>query len=366
MLDISGQIAERIDAGRTLPAGWYVGRDVLEEERRLIFERSWQYVGRTDQLQAPGDYLTATIGNIPVVVARHPDGGLRGFVNVCRHRCAEVVLGPGHRKVLQCHYHAWSYDLDGALVSAPRSDREADFDPAAFGLLPVAVDSWPPFVFVHVGSDPVPLPDYLGELPGRMRSDGVDVDNLEFRQHGEWEVAANWKVVVENFDECYHCPVAHPSFSRVMEVDPVGYRLEEGDWWSRAVTGIRRSARGADAELPYPLSGRLVRGQFGFVWPNFTVVQNPGPDNLMAFWFVPDGPERTRVVMDYWFGRDVPDETAQQLVDFNVVVGREDQVLVESVQRGLRSGRVSEGRLLLDSEHLIQHFHRLVHRCLAG
>lgn len=365
MLDISEELGAGIDAGYTLPADWYLGEEVLREEQKLIFERTWQYVGRTDQLREPGDYLTATVGHVPVVVVRHHGGGLRGFVNVCRHRCAEVVLEAGHRNVLQCHYHAWAYDLDGALISAPRSDREPDFDPAAFGLLPVAVDSWDPFVFVHVGPDPVPFRDYVGDLPERMRADGIDLANLEFRQHGEWEVAANWKVVVENFDECYHCPVAHPSFTRVMEVDPVGYHLEEGAWWSRAVTGIRRSAREPGANLPYPLAGPLERGQFGFVWPNFTVVQNPGPDNLMAFWFVPDGPERTRVVMDYWFGREVTDEAAQQIIDFNVVVGAEDQRLVESVQRGLRSGRVRQGRLLLDSERLIQHFHRLVHRSLA-
>ncbi|MHB1929693.1 MAG: aromatic ring-hydroxylating oxygenase subunit alpha [Acidimicrobiales bacterium] len=366
MLDISDDLGRSLDEGWTLPADWYHGDDILREERRRIFERSWQYVGRLDQLAEPGDYLTATVGNVPVVVARHQDGRLRAFVNVCRHRCAEVVLEAGHRNVLQCHYHAWTYDLDGRLISAPRSDREPDFDPGYFGLSPVAVDTWDPFVFVNVGPDVTPLADCLGDLPERMRADGVDLANLEFRQHGEWVVAANWKVVVENYDECYHCPVAHPSFARVMEVDPVGYHLEEGEWWSRAVTGIRRSAREPGANLPYALDGPLRAGQFGYLWPNFTVVQNPGADNLMAFWFVPKGPEETLVVMDYWYGKDVPDDVVQQMVDFNLVVGAEDQRLVESVQRGLRSGRVRQGRLLLDSEHLIRHFHRLVHRALTA
>lgn len=366
MLDISRDLRSQLDDGWTLPNHFYVGDDVLREEQRLIFEQSWQYVGRSDQLSAPGDYLTATVGAVPVVVARHPDGGLRAFVNVCRHRCAEVVLGAGHRNVLQCHYHAWTYDLDGALINAPRSEREPDFDPASFGLVPVAVDTWEPFVFVNVGKDVIPLHEQLGDLPARMRADGFDLDALEFRQHGEWVVGANWKVVVENYDECYHCPVAHPSFSRVMEVDPVGYELEEAEWWSRAVTRVRRSAHEPNANLPYDIDGPLDRGQFGYVWPNFTVVQNPGPANLMAFWFVPRGPEQTVVVWDYWFGRDVPGDKVQQLVDFNILVGAEDQTLVESVQRGLRSGRVSQGRLLLDSEHLIRHFHRLVHRALAS
>ena len=358
-------LRDSLDAGSTLPADWYVDPAVLGAERERIFESTWQYVGRTDQLSRPGDYLNATVGSVPVVVARHPDGDLRGFVNICRHRCAEVVTAPGRRSVLQCHYHAWSYDLDGRLVSAPRSDREPDFDPARFSLLPVAVDTWEPFVFVNVGREPLPLGDYLGELPALMGRDGFDAASVTFRQHGEWKVAANWKVVVENFDECYHCPVAHPSFSRLMEVDPDGYRLEEGAWWSRAVTSLRPSALRPGAKVAYSPAGPLGRGQFGFVWPNFTIVQNPGPPNLMAFWFVPTGPEETEVVMDYWFAPDLDDDLVRAIIDFNVVVGREDQALVESVQRGLRSGRVPQGRLLVDSERLIQHFQRLVHQALA-
>lgn len=365
MLDVSNDLRRGLDAGWTLPNDWYLGEEILREEQRQVFEQSWQYVGRTDQLAKPGDYLTATVGMVPVVVVRHPDGGLRAFVNVCRHRCAEVVLGGGHRNTLQCHYHAWTYNLDGVLINVPRSDRELDFDPARFHLLPVAVDTWEPFVFVNVGREISPLADYLGELPELMRRDGMNLANLEFRDHGEWEVDANWKVVVENYDECYHCPVAHPSFSLIMEVDPVSYRLEEGPWWSRAVTDVRASARRPGAKLAYNIQGPIGNGQFGYVWPNFMVVQNPGPDNLTAFCVVPKGPERTLLVWDYWFGRDVPDDVVQEVVDFNVLVGAEDQQLVESVQRGLRSGRVRQGRLLLDSERLVGHFHRLVHRALT-
>jgi phenylpropionate dioxygenase-like ring-hydroxylating dioxygenase large terminal subunit len=365
MISTTDTLCESLDSGATLPADWYVDAEVLRAEQERIFATSWQYVGRTDQLNQPGDYITATVGTVPVVVARHPDGTLRGFVNICRHRCAEVVTAPGRRNVLQCHYHAWSYDLDGHLVSAPRSDCEPDFDPTRFSLLPVEVGTWEPFVFVNVGSDPIPLRDHLGELPRLMERDGLDPAVVTFRQHGEWSVAANWKVVVENFGECYHCPVAHPSFSRLMEVDPDDYHLEVGPWWSRAVTSLRPSALRPDANVPYPPSGPLERGQFGFVWPNFTIVQNPGPPNLMAFWFVPTGPEQTNVVMDYWFAPDLDEELVRAIVDFNVVVGMEDQKLVESVQRGLRSGRVAQGQLLLDSERLIQHFQRLVYQSLG-
>jgi choline monooxygenase len=268
--------------------------------------------------------------------------------------------------VLQCHYHAWTYDLDGRLVSAPRSDREVGFDPAELCLEKVRVESWGPLVFANVSSDGPSLAAQLGELPALMGHDGLDLESVRLVERTEWTVAANWKIVVENFGECYHCPVAHPSFSRVMEVGPDSYRLESGEWWSRATTTLRSWPEGRRPEMPYDPSGPVSEGQFAFFWPNFTIVQIPGPLNAMAFYFVPTGPESTLVVSEYLFGAEVPADVAHDMVEFNVLVGNEDQRLVESVQRGMRSGRVAQGRLLLDSERLIQHFQGLVHQALTA
>ena len=359
------QLSADLESGWTLPSSWYHDEQIFELERHRIFERSWQYVARVGELMNPGDYLTATVGDIPVVVVRNERGDLAGFVNVCCHRLAEVVQGSGHRRVLQCHYHAWTYDLDGKLVSAPRSEREPCFELADFCLQPVRVEVFGPFVFVNASSDGPTLAEQLGDLPERMRRDGLDFDELVSVDRTEWEVAANWKVVVENFDECYHCAVAHPSFARLMEVDPENYRLEEDAWCSRASTPLRVWPEGSRVSLAYDPSGPVRGGQFAFLWPNFTLVQNPGQPNAMAFYFRPLGPERTLVVSEYLFGRDVSPEMVRDVVAFNVLVGGEDQRLVESVQRGMRSDRVPRGRLMLDSEHLIQHFQRLVHRALS-
>ncbi|MGH9304739.1 MAG: aromatic ring-hydroxylating oxygenase subunit alpha, partial [Acidimicrobiales bacterium] len=265
-------LRDEIDAGWTIPADWYCDPAIFELERRAIFERSWQYAGRLDALGSVGDHVTATVGRVPVVVVRNKREELAAFVNVCRHRCAEVVLGPGHRNVLQCHYHAWTYDLDGRLVSAPRSDREKGFELEQYCLEQVRVDSWGPFVFVNVSAEGPTLQEVLSGLPEQMAADGLDLSHLEPVERSEWEVAANWKVVVENYDECYHCPVAHPSFSRVMEVDPVSYQLESGRWWSRASTPLRVWPEGRQVELPYDPTGPATRGQFAFLWPNFTLV----------------------------------------------------------------------------------------------
>jgi choline monooxygenase len=354
-----------MEAGWTLPASWYVADDIFELERERIFERSWQYVCHVASLERQGDFVAAEIGRIPIVVVRNHADELGAFVNVCRHRCAEVVQGSGHRNVLQCHYHAWTYDLDGRLVSAPRSDREEGFDAGDLCLDPVRVDTWGPFVFANVSLDGPSLTEQLGDLPALMTGDGVDFGALRFVERSEWEVSANWKIVVENFDECYHCSVAHPSFSRLMEVGPDSYKLESGEWWSRATTLLRPWPEGRRPDLAYDAVGPISAAQFAFLWPNFTLVQNPGPTNLMALYFVPKAPDHTVVISEYLFGDDASPETIHDMMEFNVLVGAEDQRLVESVQRGMRSGRVAQGRLLLDSERLIQHFQQLVHRALT-
>ena len=364
-LSIEPSLEDALAAGWTIPTSWYVDPEVFERERTAIFERSWQYVGKADELARPGDYLTARVGRVPVVVVRNGSGDLAGFVNVCLHRCAEVVRGAGHRSTLQCHYHAWTYGLDGRLLSAPRSEREACFSTSDYRLEPIQVGQYGPFVFVNLSSAAPSFEDSLGELPDRLADGGLDLDGLVAVERSEWEVAANWKVVVENYDECYHCPVAHPSFTRLMEVDPDRYALEAGSWWSRASTPLRSWPEGRAVELPYDPTGEVTVGQFGYLWPNFTLVQNPGPPNAMAFYFVPLAPERTLVVSEYLFAPGTPPGLVRDMIEFNLAVGAEDQALVESVQRGAASGRVGNGRLLLDSERLIQHFHALVAGALA-
>jgi len=209
---------------QTLPYGWYTDPGILERERERIFRSAWQYIGHTGQLGHPG-YFAAAVGRTPVVVTRDRDGVVRGFVNVCRHRGFALADGESSRETLQCPYHAWTYGLDGRLRKAPRSDEEPDFPQDELGLVPIAVDTWGPFVFANVGPDPEPLADALGSLPAQVAELGLDVDSLVHYSRWEAEVAANWKIVSENFLECYHCQVAHPSFSELIDVTPEAYLL---------------------------------------------------------------------------------------------------------------------------------------------
>ena len=342
--------------GATLPADWYTDPAVLGLEREQILARAWQYGGRADLVSEPGSYFTTLAGHVPIVVVRDREGELRGFVNVCRHRGHLVADGAGSRNSLQCRYHAWTYDLDGSLRTAPRSEREAAFDPEAYSLLPVSVEAWGPLVFVNPDPAAAPLADALGKLPAHLADGGLDVGQLRHRERVEWEVASNWKIAMENYLECYHCPVAHPGFSKVIDVDPDAYLLEADGLVSSQFGSLRDGK---------PDNG-MARAQYHLLWPTTTFNVDPGPGNMSADVTRPAGVDRCIGVTDYYFYEDVSEETAREMIEFASQVAREDADLVESVQRGLASGMVPHGRLLLSSEHLIQHFQKLVADALLG
>lgn len=166
---------------------------VLQREREQVFAYAWQYAGAAELVSEPGSFLASAAGHIPVVVTRARDGELRGLVNVCRHRGHVVAQGAGCRATLQCPYHAWTYELDGTLRRAPRSERETGFETDGLSLLPVAVGTWGPFVFVNPDPAAAPLDEALGGLPEKI----LDLDGLRFRSHHTREHADNWKVVLE-------------------------------------------------------------------------------------------------------------------------------------------------------------------------
>ena len=334
----------------TLPYGWYSGEDTLRRERMLIFARSWQYGGRADEVSEPGSFLATDAGGVPVLVTRDRAGKLAAFLNVCRHRGAVLTEGCGQRNTIQCHYHAWTYDLDGSLRNAPRSEREASFDAADWSLLPASVDTWGPFLFVNPDPDAAPLAEHLGDLPEILARD-IDIDSLDFHSRVEFGSDANWKVVVENFLECYHCPTAHPAFSEEVDVHPDRYLLEPHPTFSAQLATAKKTGE---------------RGQFHLVYPNTDINVFPGPPNLSIGPIVPNGPGRTERYLDYFFAPDVDPAWRDEFYLFDGQVGKEDAVLVESVHRGMASGMIERGRLLLASEPLLAAFQGWVADRLAG
>jgi choline monooxygenase len=342
----------------TLPYSWYTDPEVLRREQERIFRTAWQYVGHLGQVPQPGTYFAASAGRTPVVVTRARDGELRGFLNVCRHRGHPVVAGEGTRETLQCPYHAWTYGLDGGLRAAPRSEEEPDFPREELGLCPVSVGTWGPFVFVNPQPDAEPLADALGSMPAQVAELGLDVDELVHYTRWEAELSANWKIVCENFLECYHCQVAHPQLAEVLDVSADVYAL--------STEGPLSSQRGPlRDETSFGAGGELPRAQFHFLWPNLGVNIFPGRPNISIGPIVPLTPDRTYRFLDYFFGADVDQAWIDELMAFDDQVGREDVGLVEGVHRGIASGALEHGVLMGRSEQLIGHFQQLTAQALT-
>jgi choline monooxygenase len=359
----AARLARSLDEGYTLPAHWYTDARVYAREQARIFRRSWQYVGLAEQVAHPGDFLTAWAGDVPLVVARDGSGRLNAFVNVCRHRGSELVREEcGRATTLQCRYHAWTYDLDGSLRAAPGMKDEPGFDRAALGLVPARVEAWGPFLFANPHRDAAPLADLLGELPALVAATGLDLGAIRRRVRRTYAIAANWKVVVDNYLECYHCPVAHPGFCDL--IDTGDYVVTEYERFSTQTGKLKESARAGRANL-YDVAGVVRDGFYAFLWPNFTLNIYPGPGNVSLNLFLPQGPDRTLAIYDYCFADAVGAAEEQAFVRFVDQVQEEDIVLCESVQRGLGSGCFDQGRLMLSREKALRHFQRLVHRAVA-
>ena len=340
---------------RTIPWSWYRDPALLELERTRIFRRSWQYVGRQDELAEPGSFSATTVADVPVVLVRDESGRLRAFLNVCRHRGSIVCEGSGKRATLQCPYHAWTYGLDGSLRSAPRLAQESDADEGELGLVALPLDTWGPLVFVNPDREAGPLTELLGGLPERVAAAGVDLTSLRFLQRSESELACNWKISAENFLECYHCQVAHPGFSAVMDVSPDAYLLEAAGARMSQQSPPRPEPRGS-----YNPSGEVERGQFHLLFPGTVVNVMPGRPNFSIGPLVPIDAERTYRFLDYFVAADADESWIEEALAFDAQVGSEDQTLVERVQAGVRAGLIDHGRLLPESERLIAHFQSLI------
>jgi choline monooxygenase len=352
-----------LEAGHTLPAAWYTDPKILKREQKRIFRRTWQYVGLAEHITRPGDFFTERIDDVPIVILRDEGGQLRAFVNVCRHRGSQLLPdGCGNRKTLQCLYHAWTYNLDGSLRAAPGSKDEPGFKPDELGLLPIQIERWGPFLFVNLDPQAPPLSAVLGELPQLVAATGLPLDAIKRRVSCTYDIKANWKVVVDNYLECYHCPIAHKGFTDLIDLND--YHVTEYEYFSAQGGPVRQAAKDGNAS-PYDISAGVQAGFYAFLWPNFTLNIYPGPGNVSLNRFLPVDPQRTLAIYEYCFVDAVSAEEERDFVKFIDQVQDEDVVLCESVQRGLRSGYFDQGRLMLSRENGLRHFQKLVHRFLA-
>jgi len=355
-----------LDRGESLPARWYTDPAITEHEIQRIFRKTWSYVGPANELKNVGDFITSQVGEIPVVVVRN-EGGLAALVNVCRHRRHKVMKGRGNAKAMQCLYHGWTYDLTGRLKGAPRTAHEPDFQREDYPLLPLRVETLGPWVFVNADSEAEPMAGRYGKLLDVIAGTGIDLDSLQLYSRDEWSAPANWKTMLENYEECYHCAVAHPGFSAAIDVLPGNYHVAVHGWFMTQLGHVRKSALEGKARVKiYNARGAVEQAQYHLLFPNMTININPGFPNLSIDVWKPDGANATKGFSEQYFGPGVSAEFAHELIEFNRKVGEEDDELTNSVQIGLRAGIPERGRFLTRAEHLVGHFQKLVAASVAG
>ncbi len=330
----------------TLSGHDYRSDEVFELEQDRIFHRHWFYVGREEHLADAGDRLVTDVAGESVVVVRDRDGGLGGFYNVCRHRGAQLCDDSGSGPAaITCPYHGWTYALTGELIGTPHVGRD-EIDRDRFPLWPVHVDVWQGFVFVCLAEDAAPLRDWLGNhFNDPLSLERFDLDQRRIARHTRTEVAANWKILIENYSECLHCGRVHPELVDLIPTYKTGSTVEP-DRTDHGVTlaadseAYRTSGYAALAEL-----GDQPDAYFGSaVFPNMFIDVTGA--SVVVTTLLPRGPAHTTVLADYLFTpavMEAPGFDPTDIVEFNELVAKQDFAVCERVQRGVTSRAFTHG-----------------------
>jgi glycine betaine catabolism A len=346
--------AEQLE--RTLPTSWYRNPDIFQIEKERIFCREWLAVCREEELPKPGDHRLLDLLGESVLLVRNREGHLRAFYNVCRHRGSRLCRAAGEPvapgrvalpggmtagRLIVCPYHQWSYDLNGALVAAPHLGVGSGFDKQKFHLHPVSVETWGGFVFLHLTpADAAPFASQLAGIPERLQR--YPLANLRIGATRRYEVAANWKILCENYNECYHCGGVHPELCTVVPSfrEAGGADLD----WTRGVPhreGAYTFTHSGTTErraFPGLNEDEQVRHKGELVYPNMFL--SVACDHVAAFILQPRSAERTDITCHFLFETheiDKPGFDPTDAVEFWDLINRQDWTVCETVQEGIRA-----------------------------
>ncbi len=362
---------------RTLEARYYLDSSVMKTEQQDLLYRSWQFVGHISDVISPGDYFTFSLQNQDYFLVRDTDGTLRGYANVCPHRGHRLLDGQGTRARITCPYHAWTFGLDGALRGAKgMSRRDVDFE--KLGLISIAVDILAGLVFVNPSSDAVPLRTYAPGLEGQMLRACSDLESYVPDREGEefghtYICRSNWKVMIDNYLECYHCQMAHPEFNEMMAIPESVFTLFPNFTYQNAPT----KKKAQNLAFPLDLDHDVLVGEFWWLFPNITLGRFPGTQNFYVSRFDPLKPDETsRFTLSLKpatpTDAGAPERDRLRSVWTAEVVAKEDRSLCEGVQRGIAQKGFKQGWYVTNfedhgiSEHAMQHFHGLYRQWLAA
>ena len=362
---------------RTLPGSYYTDPAVFSQEQEAIFSTHWLCVARSGDVPEPGQFLVVQAAWESVLVVRQHYGGLRAFLNVCRHRGARLCLEESGQvtRYLRCAYHAWSYEVGGRLAAAPNLARMPDIDREEYGLVPVALREWLGYAWVCLAAEPpsfeATVMDAVADrLGSREAIDAYGLADLAVGRRVSYDIAANWKLIVENFMECYHCAPIHPELTSVLPEFAGGYAAQyyvgHGAAFADRVAGFTVDGSPGFARLP-GLTDDQDRRYFA-VTVRPQVFINLVPDHVIFHRMIPLGPDRTTVVCDWLFAAEVvaQGQDVSQSVELFDRVNRQDFAACERTQPSMSSAAYRHGGVLVPSEHHISEFHSWVRAALSA
>jgi Rieske 2Fe-2S family protein len=334
---------------KTLPGPYFVSPEIFAKEQERIFARQWLCVGHQSQVHAPGDFLTLDVFGENLILVRSRAGEIHGLYNVCRHRGTRMLeQNCGQlRETIQCPYHAWTYTLDGRLVGAPHMDEVEGFDKAEHGLHRVNLAVWEGFIFINLATEPPPLATVFAPLKGKFAH--WNLPSLRSARRIEYQVRANWKLICQNYSECYHCPLVHPVLAKVSPYDAAENDLCEGPF----LGGFMPITKGRSLTMTGNACGPPVgniqaedhhRVFYYSIFPNLLLSLHP--DYVMVHQIWPQSADRLTILCDWLFnpaafGR--PDFHPEDAVAFWDMTNRQDWHVCELSQQGIASRAYAPG-----------------------
>jgi len=355
---ISDGYSENALESSSIDTSTYIDEKFLNIEQQSVFKNCWHFVCHEEKLREPGSYVVSDVQGQSILVTRDTKNELRAFYNVCKHRGHELMSGEGTTKMITCPYHAWSYQLDGKLHGARRSEHLINFHKEDICLDQVQLEEFCHLIFINLDVNAESLKVQSGALADEIMEYAPDLGSLTYAHTLTYRINANWKAVVDNFLECYHCPVAHKDFCSL--VDMSTYQVK-----THGIYSSHMASAGTSDNKAYSTDDASVTVHAVWhLWPNTALMRYPGRGNFMVWRFYPDGPHHTREVFDFYFETDTLEPAEIEAIKFiDDVLQPEDIGLVESVQRGMMTPAFNQGRYLVDpegsgmSEHAVHHFH---------
>ncbi|MCZ6834675.1 MAG: aromatic ring-hydroxylating dioxygenase subunit alpha [Planctomycetota bacterium] len=334
----------------TLPGEYYTSKDIHERERKRIFGLRWQYAGHVGSLPKPGDYFLAEVNGESLIIVRGQDEKIRAFYNVCRHRgtrlCSEATGAFG--KHIVCPYHAWAYDLKGNLAAAPIMSEVEGFDPESYPLHPVSVGFWEGLIFVNLSEQAELFEEAIAPVLGKFSE--WNLESLVSVHQTRYEVKANWKLMVQNYSECYHCPSLHPQLNKLTP-----FRDSINDLEAGAILGGPMKLSSGSQSMT--MDGRTCAAPFGHLegddlnlvhyyvfFPSMFL--SLMPDYVLIHRALPRSPNLTTIICDWFFSPEAiaqPDFDPSSAVDFWDMTNRQDWHICEQSQLGIESRAYQPG-----------------------